>query len=104
MTVGEVRPVNCSSLEILRPMSTSGRRTSAVIRPCFETVGSYFSMYIRTVAPTEPAISFWDDGSRVQGYNKVGKPLNTHDKVRIPFYWTNSPNTPSMRREKHRCA
>lgn len=54
MTVGEARPVNSSSLDSFRPMSTKGRRTSAGMSPCFDTSGSYFSMYIRTVAPTEP--------------------------------------------------
>lgn len=54
MTVGEALPVNSSSLDSLRPMSTRGRRTSAVMSPCLDTSGSYFSMYIRTVAPTEP--------------------------------------------------
>ena len=54
ITVGEALPVNSSSLDSLSPMSTKGRRTSAVMSPCFDTSGSYFSMYIRTVAPTEP--------------------------------------------------
>lgn len=55
MTVGDARPVNSSSFDSLRPMSTRGLSTSAVVSPCFDASGSYFSMYMRTVAPTEPA-------------------------------------------------
>lgn len=54
ITVGEDLPVNSSSLDILRPMSTKGLRTSAVMSPCLDGSGSYFSMYMRTVAPTDP--------------------------------------------------
>lgn len=56
MTVGDALPVNDSSFDISRPMATKGRSTSAVINPCLATSGSYFSMYMRTVAPTEPVL------------------------------------------------
>lgn len=54
MTVGDALPVNAANFDISRPMATKGRSTSAVISPCLLTSGSYFSMYMRTVAPTEP--------------------------------------------------
>ena len=54
MTVGVALPVKDLSFDTSRPIATKGRSTSAVISPCFVTSGSYFSMYMRTVAPTEP--------------------------------------------------
>lgn len=77
MTVGESLPVNSSSLEIRSPMSTRGRSTSEVMSPCLDTSGSYFSRYMRTVAPTDP-----DRRARQQHSTQGNFPVDTKEERR----------------------
>ena len=55
MTVGAVKPVICTTCEISKATSTSSLSASLVTPPTKAGLFSYFSRYMRTVAPL-PAV------------------------------------------------